>query len=226
MYMDAARTLRQAIITGLLINAVAGAGLAARAADETARDVLERLQVKYNTAEDATITFTQTVKFTLTNATQTLGGTLVMKKPNYTRFSNEQQTIVTDGTTVWSYSAPNKQVIIDSYRDDPHSFTPARFILGLPSDYYATLLGREKLHGTTVYVLKLVTKDNEASVRSLKMWVDPDEWVAWKIVITDVNETETTYQIKNAKFDTGVSESMFHFQAPKGATVVDLRKQR
>jgi len=220
--------MKRTILTVALASAMLSSGFVSTQAvdDVTAVDILKHLQETYRSAKDATIEFTQTVKFTLTNAVQTFHGTLFMKKPNYYRFENEEQTIVTNGRIVWSYSAANHQVVLDDYRDDPHAFTPDRFLLGLPRDYYSALVGKEKLQGKEMYVLRLVPKEEQAFVRSLKLWVDPEQWVARKVIVIDVNETETTYMLARITFNTGLGNSLFEFSAPKGTEVVDLRKQK
>ncbi|MGB9773985.1 MAG: outer membrane lipoprotein chaperone LolA [Bacteroidota bacterium] len=228
IFRFSALNMRHMILTVALGSAILSSAFVNTQAvnDVTAVDILKHLQETYHSAKDATIEFTQTVKFTLTNAVQTFRGTLFMKKPNYYRFENEEQTIVTNGKIVWSYSAVNHQVVVDTYRDDPQAFTPDRFLFGLPRDYYSALLGKEKLRGKEMYVLRLVPKEEQAFVRSLKLWVDPEQWVARKVIVVDVNETETTYILARISFNTGLSNSLFEFSPPKGTEVVDLRKQK
>jgi len=72
-------------------------------------------------------------------------------------------------------------------------------------------------------VLKLVPKDDRAFVRSVKVWVDGEQWSARRILIVDVNDTETTYTIRDLKLNTNVSLKTFTFVPPAGTEVVDLR---
>jgi outer membrane lipoprotein-sorting protein len=44
-----------------------------------------------------------------------------------------------------------------------------------------------------------------------------------KIVILDVNETETTYAVKDIKLNTNIKEKTFTFETPEGSEIVDLR---
>jgi outer membrane lipoprotein-sorting protein len=43
------------------------------------------------------------------------------------------------------------------------------------------------------------------------------------IVILDINETETTYAVRDIKLNTNIKEKTFTFDTPEGAEVVDLR---
>lgn len=194
-----------------------------RQQDVTAREITERLQKKYDTMQDATVKFRQQVKFGFSKLEQTAEGTLTMKRPNKYRVELEHQTIVTDGFVVWSYSPVNKQVLIDRYKENQNSLSPDKFLLNLPAQYYATLLGKEKVENVETYALKLVPKDDQSFVKSVKMWVEDGTWVVRKVQIVDVNDTETVYTIKELKLNTRVSDTLFSFTPPAGTEVVDLR---
>ena len=185
--------------------------------------VTENLQRRYEMIDDATAQFEQHVRFGFSNIEQTFRGTLMMKKPNHYRIESEHQTIVTDGVTVWAYSTANNQVIIDKYKENSNSLSPEKFMLNIPANYYASVLGSEKFSEGTVILLKLVPKDDRSFVKSVKLSVEEHGWLVRKIIILDVNETETTYTVKDIKLNTSIKEKTFAFETPEGAEVVDLR---
>jgi chaperone LolA len=189
----------------------------------TIKEVTDHIQQRYAMIDDATAEFEQDVKFGYSNIEQTFSGTITMKKPNRYRIESEHQTIVTDGSTVWAYSAANNQVIIDKYKENQNSVTPERFMLNLPANYYASLIGKEKGKNGDLVILKLIPKDDRSFVKSVRIWVEERNWMVRKIVIVDVNETETTYAIKDIKLNTNVKDKLFVFVPPAGAEVVDLR---
>jgi chaperone LolA len=189
----------------------------------TVKQVTDHLQRRYDMIDDATARFEQHVKFGFSNIEQTFTGTLMMKKPNHYRIESEHQTIVTDGTTVWAYSTANNQVILDKYKENGNSISPEQFMLNLPANYYASLLGTEKKEIGTVVLLKLVPKDDRSFIKSVKISVEEHGWLVRTIVILDVNETETTYSVKDIKLNSNIKEKTFIFETPDGAEVVDLR---
>jgi chaperone LolA len=189
----------------------------------TVNYVTENLQRRYEMIDDATAQFEQHVRFGFSNIEQTFQGTLMMKKPNHYRIESEHQTIVTDGVTVWAYSTANNQVIIDKYKENSNSLSPEQFMLNLPTNYYASVLGSEKVSEGLVILLKLVPKDDRSFVKSVKLSVEEHSWLVRKIIILDINETETTYTIKDIKLNTNLKEKTFAFETPKSADVVDLR---
>jgi chaperone LolA len=173
--------------------------------------------------DDASVQFEQHVKFGYSNIEQNISGMLKMKKPKHYRVESDQQTIVTDGKTVWAYSHANNQVIIDTYKENSNSISPEQFMLNLPANYYASLMGYDKQAGGNIILLKLVPKDDRSFVKSVKVFVEENTWMLRKIVILDVNETETTYAVKDMKLNTNIKEKTFTFEIPAGSEIVDLR---
>ncbi len=187
------------------------------------KEITDHMQKKYDSIEDATARFTQHVKFGFSKIEQDFSGTLKMKKPRHYRVETEYQTLVTDGVTVWSYSPVNKQMLIDKYKETGDSFAPEQFLLNLPSNYFATIVQPEQGAPKTLVVLKLVPKDDQSFIKSMKVWVDEETWVVKKVEMLDVNDTEKIYTVQDVKINTGLKDNTFAFKPPQGTEVVDLR---
>ena len=187
------------------------------------KEITDRLQKRYESIQDATARFTQHVKFGFSKMEQNFAGILRMKKPHKYRVDTEYQTLVTDGSTVWSFSPVNKQVLIDRYKETPESFTPEQFLLNLPANYFATLIPGDKSSDPSLVVLKLVPKDDQSFIKSMKVWIDEATWVVRKVEMLDVNDTEKTYTVQDMKINTSLKDNTFAFTPPPGTEVVDLR---
>ena len=185
--------------------------------------VLSRLQRKYESTRDLYASFTQIVRFGVTQNTQTFAGKMWMKKGNRYRIEMEQQTIVTDGKSVWTYSELNKQVLIDKFQEDPNSFTPDRVLTNVPQNFFAIIIGNEKVDNVELLVLKLTPKERNSLTKSMKVWVNSSDWVIGKVEVLDVSDNLTTYRFKDLRINEGFSDRLFHFETPPGAEVVDLR---
>jgi chaperone LolA len=196
---------------------------AAQEKELTVKQVTDQLQHRYEMIDDAVVQFEQHVKFGFSNIEQNFSGTLKMKKPKHYRIESEHQSIVTDGITVWAYATANKQVIVDNYKENSNSISPEQFMLNLPANYYTSLLGYEKQSTGNIVLLKLIPKDDRSFVKSVKISVEENGWLVRKIAILDVNETETTYTVKDIKLNTNIKDKTFTFETPEGAEVVDLR---
>jgi chaperone LolA len=189
----------------------------------TVKQVTDQIQQRYQMIDDAAAQFEQHVKFGFSSVEQNFSGTLMMKKPNRYRIESEHQIIVTDGITVWVYSTANNQVLIDKYKENNNSLSPEQFMLNLPANYYSSLLGTEKTVSGNMLILKLIPKDDRSFVKSVKLQVEERTWMVRKITIIDVNETETTYIVKDLKLNSNIKDKTFTFESPVGAEVVDLR---
>ncbi len=193
-------------------------------AQESGQDVLDLVRKKYDSMTDAEVRFTQKVKFSLSTAEAASTGTLQIKKPNKYRLEMGDQTVVTDGTTVWSYSKPLNQVLVDKYKEDERSLTPEHLLLGTSGGYTPVLVGTDRIGKTETKILKLTPKDEQSMVSAIRLWVDDHDWTVKQVEVLDVNGKQTTYTVLQLKFNPGLADSRFVFQAPEGAEVVDLRK--
>lgn len=186
----------------------------------TAQDVIQNVQNAYNDITDAKASFTQTVKFNKSKA-QTSSGTLYIKKETKYRIETGSQTIVTDGSTSWSYTPSKKQVVIDYYKETGNTFSPNKYLFQYPENFYSDLTGTEKISGKDVYVLSLKPRES-GYVKSAKLWVGKEDWMIKKIyIVTD--ESTSTYSVKNIQTNIGLSSSKFTFSPPEGTEVIDMR---
>lgn len=188
--------------------------------DITAQEVIQNVQNAYKDITDAKASFSQTVKFNKSKA-QSTSGTLYIKKENKYRIETSSQTIVTDGSTSWSYTPSKKQVVIDYYKETGNTFSPNKYLFQYPENFYSDLTGTEKINGNDVYILSLKPRES-GYVKSAKLWVGKDDWIIKKIyILTD--ESSSTYSIKNIQTNIGVSNSKFTFTPPEGVEVIDMR---
>lgn len=210
------------ILSKLLITALFLINLPVSSQDDniTAQEIIQNVQSAYKDISDAKASFSQTVKFNKSKA-QSSSGTLYIKKENKYRIETGSQTIVTDGSTSWSYTPSKKQVVIDYYKETGNTFSPNKYLFQYPENFYSDLSGTEKLNGKDVYVLSLKPRES-GYVKSAKLWVGKDDWIIKKIyIVTD--ESTSTYSIKNIQTNTGVSNSKFTFTPPEGTEVIDMR---
>jgi outer membrane lipoprotein carrier protein len=192
-------------------------------AGDTAQEILKKVRDKYDSVTDAEIKFQQRVRMPVGRLEQTTAGTLLTKKGNKYRVELEQQTIVTDGVTVWSYSATQQQVLVDRFEQDDRSLSPDRILSGEAADLAPALIGREKLGKTETVVLKLTPRDESTLLKWLKLWISESDWLVRKAELVDLSGKETVYQVLDIKVNAGIPDTQFTFVAPAGVEVVDLR---
>lgn len=209
-------------VTGLVCLLIASFAWRAAGQDD-AEEVLGNVRKKYDAMNDAELRFTQRVRFPLAKVEQTVSGTLLFKKESKVRIETPDQTLVTDGTTVWSYSPSTHQVLIDRFKQDEQSVTPQKLLMGAAGGYQAALLGREKVGNTETVQVKLTPQGDQGLVVSIRLWIDDREWMVRQAEIIDANGKQTTYTVQQVKVNTGLPDARFVFQPPGGTDVVDLR---
>ncbi|MBI5214942.1 MAG: outer membrane lipoprotein carrier protein LolA [Ignavibacteriae bacterium] len=184
--------------------------------------ILSQLQKKYDGLKDATISFAQKMQFTVSKKEQSFVGKLTFKKGNKYKIEVGEQTIITNGKTVWTYSKSNKQVLVNDYQEEEDMLTPDKIMTALPKQFTSETIGKEKLGSLNTTVIKLFPKE-KSSMQFMQAWVDESAWLMRKIQIHYLNGNTTTYSIDEIKLNTGISDSLFMFNAPKGVEVIDMR---
>jgi chaperone LolA len=189
---------------------------------DDAESLLKQIEKKYDGIKDASVTFTRQIVFGVTKAEHSFSGKLLMKKGNKYRIELEDETIVTDGKSVWRFTKSYNQVFIDKYKEGPQSFSPDKILVDVPRHYSVSLLGEEKVQGQETSILKLIPVDPRSSVQWMKVWVDSDRLMK-KIQVFDLSDNLATYLIDTIKINTGLDDSPFTFPVPDGVEIIDVR---
>jgi len=138
-------------------------------------DIIEEVQEAYDEMKDMSAVFKRVESFKLTGTISETVGKIFIKDGEKYRFESDDQTIVTNGETVWTYNAINKQVIVDRVRKNSGAMLPRDMLFKYPKEYYSTLLKKEKLGDLDIFVLKLDPRENtHGYIKSMKIWVDAD----------------------------------------------------
>jgi chaperone LolA len=187
-------------------------------------DIVEEIQERYENLENLSAEFKQVEFFQLTGSKNETTGKIFVKNGVKYRLETEDRTIVTDGTTVWTYSIFNNQVLIDRVKKNDASVLPRDLLFKYPREYYSSLLSTEDYEEEEHYVLKLDPKEEtHGYVKSMKIWVNSDNYLISKIEYTDFNENTSTFAIKKIDIKKDLPDSYFNFKIPEGVEVVDLR---
>ncbi|MBI1805443.1 MAG: outer membrane lipoprotein chaperone LolA [Ignavibacteria bacterium] len=215
--------MKKNLLPVLVLLSACALGASNAFAGDDAGDIISKLQRKYDSIRDVSITFRQDVQFGVTKAEQSFSGKLLMKKGNRYRIEMDQQTIVTDGKSVWSFNKPNNQVLIDNFKENPASFSPDKVLVNVPNNYSSTVIGKERLGSQEATVLKLIPKNPTSSLKWMKVWVDTDELLMKKIQMLETSDNLMTYVVTDIKLNPGLADSQFQFEPPTGVEVIDLR---
>ena len=190
-----------------------------------AEKIIKKVQKKYDKIENFKATFEKVETFQLTGTQSTTAGTLYVKDGKKYRFETENQLVISDGKTVWTYNRINNQVLIDKVRKNSGALLPRDILFKFPKTHYATLVGQEEIDGHKVYVVKLDPKDDvQGYFSSIKIWVLDKKWQIVKIEITDLNGNKSIFNLSHIDTKTKLPDSLFHFTPTPQMNVVDMRE--
>ena len=191
---------------------------------QNVKDIIEEVQDTYDDLDDISANFKRIESFKLTGSVNETTGKIFIKSGVMYRFESEDQTIVTNGKTVWTYNAITKQLIIDNVSEDSGALLPRDMLFKYPKEYYSTLLNEESLNGQKMYVVKLDPRENvHGYIKSMKIWIDDDNWYIHRIETTDLNDNVSKFEITHIAVNKDLKDSFFTFTPTADMQVVDMR---
>lgn len=180
---------------------------------DSAQEILQNIQDKFNSINDLSAELTQSV-----NGNVSLKGKIYFKKENRLRFEFKNILVVSDGETSWSYNQKDNKVIITDYESEGNKILSIRqIIFDYPDDCEVSTFQSE---GKTT--LELIPNDDTFSFNSIKLSVDKD-YLITKALIDDPATGEIEIDLSNYQLNKNLSESFFQFSPPEGSQVIDLR---
>jgi outer membrane lipoprotein carrier protein len=183
--------------------------------------VLKQLQERYESTRTLTADFHQIVVSPTMAGKLESHGSVSFEKPNRMRWDYappDQQTIVSDGETLWIYQPEEKQVIKAPLHQAFQATTPVTFLAGLghvDRDFTATL---EKSEAER-WVLKLVPRDDRG-VGTLYLTVRRSDAAVEQARIVDPLGTSTELTLSEQKRNVALDGEKFRFTPPPGVDVV------
>ena len=191
---------------------------------ESISKIVKEIQQTYEKINNLTADFSQMEQFNLTGTQNETRGKIYVKGGIKFRLETEDQTVVTDGKTVWTYSVMNNQVLVDRVKEGEGSLLPRDLLFKYPRDYYATLLEETKIGGEKYYLIKLDPKEGvQGYIKTMKMRVHAKSYIISRIEYTDFNNNISILEIRQADTTINLPDSLFIFKPAPEMQVVDLR---
>ena len=186
---------------------------------QTANQIVDRLKQKYESIRGMKANFTQEMRG---QNTATTSGEILMQGNKY-RITTPQLTKVTNGTTVWDYSASEKQVLVNNYVDGENAFSPSSFFVTNSDRFRIIKVEDQTLNGKPHWILKLYPRNSDAFMREVTLFVRQEDTLPTKFRVVDKNGTNATFTLRNIQLNPRIRANTFTFSAPRGVEVIDLR---
>ena len=94
------------------------------AGDISPKKIIDKVQGTLSAAGSIRVHFTDTFLWKLTGQKQSLSGELIMDNNDRFHITTEDQIIVSDGKTLWTYSKPSNRVLIDKLDTSDDALLP------------------------------------------------------------------------------------------------------
>ena len=187
------------------------------------KKIIQNVEKKLTSAKTAKVDFEETYIWELTGEEQSLKGELLLEGKDRFRVTTEDQVIVSDGKTLWTYSKPSHRVLIDRLANSDNALLPRQILFQYTRDYQARVSGEEIVLGKPCHVLTFTSETGDVFITQIKIWVEKIEWIPLKVEQTDLNENQRIFLLHDVQIGVVVDEKNFQFTIPDGAEVIDMR---
>lgn len=193
--------------------------------DEKALKILDAMSAKYKSF----IAFKASIVYSLINESEGVNenftGVITIKGDKF-RLVMDEQTVVNDGTTIWTYLPDVNEVNIDNYDRDSGDISPSEIYTAYQSGYKYLFLEEISIGNKVYEIIDLVPEDAKSNQffkvrmeiskidKTLKSW-------------TMFDKSGNSYKYSITEFDPSLnpSDSFFVFDITKfkDIEVIDLR---
>jgi outer membrane lipoprotein carrier protein len=208
----------------MLIGLMAIEGMEAPAKKITAEAITKKMQQRIDKVEGLSAEFSiSTYMAALNQHRESSGQLYILRKKSKLRLEQADQTIVSDGKSVWTYIPVNQQIIVMPAEASKAGIRPDEFLFFYTNQYTHTLIGDEMIDGVVHYKLHLKANTVLADFPELRIWVDSREWLTRRVLYADDMGSETVVQFTHIRLNPDMPSGTFTMSAPEGVEVVDLR---
>jgi outer membrane lipoprotein carrier protein len=190
-------------------------------------DILDRVQQRY-AAGDFEADFVQESHLKAMDVVDTAKGHLYFGRPGTMRWHYEmpeEYLIITDGDRVWIYRPAENQVMVGRAIDyfGSNKGTDLFTKPGELSKEFILEVAPKEVREKDCYALRLVPKTKRPSVAELHLFVSKKTFDIAKSVTYNAFGDKTTIRFEGYRFGRGLNSSLFVFEIPHGAEVLELQ---
>jgi outer membrane lipoprotein carrier protein len=212
------RIMAAATITVTAIATMAAASIA-RAPLADVNEIVRKTKALYDGTTSAEVRFEQT------GGQGTMSGTLQFAKGNKYRLEFPKQTIVSNGTTVWTYTPARKQVIVSKAKGRSGGMTPNEILTKFPGSYRPTLIGERSVDGRNVWVVRCdAGAEKIGDVTRATLYIDKSSNRFSRIELESPSMGSMTVKITQARYNIPIPSTRFEFSPPAGSRVINMGK--
>jgi len=193
-------------------------------AADSPEEIVRKVEKAIQSSPSLKIQFEEIYYWSLTGEENRLEGEMFLGKDNRFRIETEDQTIVSDGKILWTYSKPSNRVLIDQIIETDQSLLPMQIFFRFTKGYEVKSLGEEKIQDLDCQILKFQSKSDDELIPEITVWVDQKKWLPRRIEQMDLSDNKSVYLLKQIEQERVAIKSDFIFQIPEGAEVIEMQQ--
>lgn len=192
--------------------------------DQKAEQILNGVSSKYKGYKSVQADFIIKVEGGNSKTTDQQTGTLYLKGNKYKLKINNQE-IISDSKTVWTYLKDANEVQINSFETDDNTISPTDIFTIYEKDFLYAFTEEQLIGGKTIQIIDLTPNDKNKSYFKVRLEIDKVEKAIQSAVVFDKNGNRYTYEIRKFIPNPEIADTFFSFDTNKypGIEVVDLR---
>jgi outer membrane lipoprotein carrier protein len=213
------------LLSGVFVLLISAHTVFGQTSDANAVKLLKAVGQKYSAYKTMQMDISLTIENQDSKSKETKTGK-VSSKGNMFKADMGNQTIISDGKTLWTYLKDVNEVQINNFEQGQDIMTPNDIFKIAEKDYLAYMGEKITENGKTIQVIELTPKNKNLSFSKIKMYIDISDNTVKRGVVYDKNAMHYTYTISNLKTNMELSDSTFKFDKAKypGVEVIDLRE--
>ena len=175
--------------------------------------LLEELQTKFDSIEDATVDFVQSH-----NDKKILSGVLHYKYENKLRIDTKKLLIISDGSTSWNFNKRENKVIISNYDENSSgllSMNELVYVFPEGCEISSSVESNQK-------ILTMIPTSYSVSFDKIELWMNENDLIT-RVRVHDASMGITEVIFSNYRLNQDIALSEFSFSPPEGSKIIDLR---
>ena len=192
--------------------------------DPKALEILEAMSKKYKAISAFEANLTSALTNESENVKEEFKGKIVVKGDKF-KLSLEDQEIINNGTTVWTYLPSAKEVNIDNFDPKSDDINPVKIFDIYKKGFKYLFLGDKTEGALVVEEIDLVPEKKNAQYFKIKMMISKKDKSIQNWTMFDKSGNRYKYTITKFSPNLKIEDSFFAFDAKKypGVEVIDLR---
>jgi outer membrane lipoprotein carrier protein len=191
--------------------------------DQKAIALLDEVSNKTKSCKSIKVDFSYTMENKQAKINESKSGTLLISGDKY-RLTAAGQTVISDGTTIWTYIKESNEVQINTLDNKDDAMTPSKLLTSYNSNYKSRIIKNKNIKDPNIESVELLPNKSKNFTKAV-LTIDKTLKQVKGFALYDKNGNTFTYKVLKYLTDVPVRDSDFTFDTKQfpGAEVIDMR---